>query len=189
MSVAIWRIAVEAPAYAANDLSGTGARMTGGRWNGKGTPVVYCATNIALATLETVHYLRNGGLPFNRYLVRIEVPDTVWDARQLLDPLPGGSDAIPAGLSARTAGEAWIALGTSALLLVPSVIVPDEYNVLINPPARRCRRHRRDYPQALDPRSPLLSLTDAFRPFPGHTAETRTARVLVPTCSLRATGC
>lgn len=133
MTVPLWRIAVEAPAYAANDLSGTGARTTGGRWNSKGTPVVYCATNIALATLETVHYLRSGGLPFNRFLVRIDVPDAVWDARQVLDPLPGGWDAIPAGLAARTAGDAWIAAGGSALLLVPSVIVPDEYNVLINP--------------------------------------------------------
>jgi RES domain-containing protein len=133
MSVAAWRIAVEAPTYAANDLSGTGARMTGGRWNDKGTPLVYCATNIALATLETVHYLRNGALPFNRYLVRIDIPDAVWGARQVLDPLPGGWDAIPAGSSARTAGDAWIASGASALLLVPSVIVPDEYNVLINP--------------------------------------------------------
>lgn len=132
MTVSVWRIAVEAPTYAANDLSGTGAKMTGGRWNSRGTSVVYCATNIALATLETVHYLRSGGLPFNRYLVRIDVPDAVWDARQVLDPLPGGWDAIPAGLTARTAGDAWIASGASALLLVPSVIVPDEYNVLIN---------------------------------------------------------
>jgi RES domain-containing protein len=133
MTVAVWRIAVEAPAYAANDLRGTGAKMTGGRWNTKGTPLVYCATNIALATLETVHYLRTGGLPYNRYLVRIDVPDAVWNARQILAPLPGGWDAIPAGLASRTAGDAWIRSGTSALLLVPSVIVPDEYNVLVNP--------------------------------------------------------
>ena len=133
MTVAVWRIAVEAPAYSANDLSGTGAKSTGGRWNAKGTPLVYCATNIALATLETVHYLQSGGLPFNRYLVRIDVPDAVWDTRQLLAPLPGGWDAVPAGLASRAAGDAWIRSGASALLLVPSVIVPDEYNVLINP--------------------------------------------------------
>ena len=133
MTVALWRIAVEAPTYAANDLSGTGAKMSGGRWNSKGTRIVYCATNIALATLETVHYLRNGGLPFNRYLVRIDVPVGIWAPRRVLDPLPGGWDAIPAGLSARKAGDAWIASRVSALLLVPSVIVPDEYNVLINP--------------------------------------------------------
>lgn len=133
MSVPVWRIAVEAPTYSANDISGTGAKITGGRWNSKGTPVLYCATSIALATLETVHYLRSGGLPFNRYLVRVDIPDDVWTARKVLDPLPGGWDAIPAGLSAQTAGDDWIATRASALLLVPSVIVPDEFNVLINP--------------------------------------------------------
>ena len=133
MSVAIWRIAVEAPTYAANDLTGNGAKITGGRWNSAGTSMVYCASNISLATLETVHYLRNGGLPFNRFLVRIDVPDDVWMARQILDPLPGGWDAIPAGLTARSAGNAWVGSAASALLVVPSVIVPLEHNVLINP--------------------------------------------------------
>ena len=133
MTVEVWRIAVETPTYAANDLSGMGAKITGGRWTRMGTPVVYCASNIALATLETVHYLRNGRLPFNRFLVRIDVPDAVWDARHVLDPLPGGWDAIPAGMAAWVAGEDWIASRSSALLLVPSVIVPEEFNVLINP--------------------------------------------------------
>ncbi|GAA4017849.1 RES family NAD+ phosphorylase [Actimicrobium antarcticum] len=133
MTIQVWRIAVEAPAYAANDLSGTGAKMTGGRWNSKGSAVVYCSTNIALTALETVHYLRSGGLPFNRYLVRIDVPEAIWGKHQVLEPLPGGWDAIPAGLTARAAGDAWINSGMSALFLVPSVIVPDEYNVLINP--------------------------------------------------------
>jgi len=129
----LWRIAVEAPAYAADDLSGTGAKMTGGRWNSKGTPMVYCSSSIALATLETVHYLRGGGLPFNRYLVQIDIPDPVWNTREILHPLPGGWDAIPAGMSARSTGDGWVSAGKSALLVVPSVIVPDECNVLINP--------------------------------------------------------
>lgn len=133
MTTAVWRIATEAPDYAANDLSGTGASLTGGRWNSVGTPVVYCAINIALATIETVHYIKVGSMPYNRYLVRIDIPDDVWAACQVLAPLPGGWDAVPPGISARTAGDAWIASGSSALLRVPSVIVPEEDNVLINP--------------------------------------------------------
>lgn len=129
----LWRIAADTPRYTADDLSGIGAKLTGGRWNSKGVPVVYCATSIALATLETVHYLRAGTLPFNRFLVRIEVPEAVWQARQLLDPVPGGWDAIPAGLSSSRAGDGWCTAGKTALLVVPSVIVPDECNVLINP--------------------------------------------------------
>ena len=133
MTVSVWRIATETPAYAANDLSGAGARITGGRWNNKRTPVVYCASNIALAVLETVQAMRRGGLPFNRYLVRVDIPTDVWDARTRLDAPPPGWDAVPAGLASRRAGERWIAAGTSALLQVPCVIVPDEFNILINP--------------------------------------------------------
>lgn len=129
----LWRIAADTPSYTADDLSGLGAKLTGGRWNSKGVPVVYCATSIALATLETVHSLRGGRLPFNRFLVRIEVPEPVWRARQILDPMPAGWDAIPAGLSARGAGDGWSKAGKTALLVVPSVIIPDECNVLINP--------------------------------------------------------
>lgn len=133
MTGAGWRIAVEAPDYAANDLTGTGAKLSGGRWNSPGMPVVYCACSIALATLETVHSLGAGSLPFNRYLVRVDLPDHVWQARRRLDPPPAGWDAIPAGISARLAGDDWLAGGASALLLVPSVIVPDECNILVNP--------------------------------------------------------
>lgn len=133
MTVPLWRIAVEAPSYAANDLSGAGARITGGRWNSVGTPLIYAATNIALATIETVLHLRGGELPFNRFLVRIDVQDDVWAARVVLDPLPGGWDTLPSGMASRSAGDAWAASNSSALLLVPSVSVPDEYNVLINP--------------------------------------------------------
>lgn len=133
MTVPVWRISVEAPNYRANDLSGTGAKISGGRWNSVGTPIIYCSTNIALATLETVLYLRAGGLPFNRFLVRIDIPDAVWGARTVLDPLPAGGDAVPSGLTSSMTGDAWAASAATALLLVPSVIVPDELNVLINP--------------------------------------------------------
>lgn len=133
MMVPLWRISVEAPNYPANDMSGTGAKISGGRWNSVGTPVIYCSTNIALATLETVLYLCAGGLPFNRFLVRIDIPDAVWRARTVLDPLPAGWDAVPSGLTSSMTGDAWAASAASALLLVPSVIVPDEQTVLINP--------------------------------------------------------
>ncbi|RZI40390.1 RES domain-containing protein [Herbaspirillum sp. HC18] len=133
MTVALWRIAVEAPTYTANDMTGTGAKLTGGRWNNPGTPMVYTSANIALATLETLSYLRTSSLPFNRYLVRIDVPDDVWALLEVLDPLPGRWDAIPSGFTSRKTGDDWIASRRSPLLAVPSVIVPDEQNILINP--------------------------------------------------------
>lgn len=81
MTKTAWRIATEASSYSASDLSGAGAKLTGGRWNHIGTPLVYCSENISLATLETLSYARTGALPFNRYLVRIEIPSTVWSRR------------------------------------------------------------------------------------------------------------
>ena len=133
MTVSIWRIAVEAPSYPANDMTGTGAKITGGRWNSPGTPMVYCSINIALATLETLSYIRASTLPLNRFLVQIDIPKEIWNLRNELNPLPGGWDALPSGITSRKSGDQWITSMESPLLVVPSVIAPDEQNVLINP--------------------------------------------------------
>ncbi|MGH6634691.1 MAG: RES family NAD+ phosphorylase [Gammaproteobacteria bacterium] len=134
MSVAIWRIGTDTPDYTALDLSGEGARRSGGRWNRAGTPLVYASGSIALACLETLAQLAAGDLPLNRYLVKIEAPDAVWNAAEKLDTENHvGWDAIPTGKVSLDAGDAWAAARTSALLIVPSVIVPEERNVLINP--------------------------------------------------------
>ena len=134
MSHALWRISVEAPTYTASDLSGKGAETTGGRWNAKGTSVVYSSTSIALAALETLVHFSAGSLPLNRYLVRIEVPEKVWKQAACLNPknIPGW-DALPPGKSSVDWGQSWLLSGTSALAFVPSVIVPEENNCLINP--------------------------------------------------------
>ena len=130
-----WRIATETPVYGADDLTGTGARVTGGRWNRKGSPVIYASTSIALACLETLVHLNVGGLPLNRYLVRLEIPDEFWERRVELDhtTAPIGWDAEPAGMTSIDQGESWLAAAQAALLLVPSIVVPEERNILINP--------------------------------------------------------
>ncbi|MBN8871500.1 MAG: RES family NAD+ phosphorylase [Rhodospirillales bacterium] len=135
MTATLWRIATDTPAYEADDLSGAGAERTGGRWNEAGTPVVYTSETQALACLETLVHLNAGGLPLNRYLVAITVPDDVWaSARtETAASLPVGWDAAPAGRASLRVGMAWLRSGASALLRVPSMIVPDEFNVLINP--------------------------------------------------------
>lgn len=130
----IWRIATDTPDYLADDISGAGAKLTGGRWNRAGTPMLYCAGSIALACLETVVHLKLDGLPLSRYLVAIEVPKSVWDAAALIDPSSHvGWDALPHGKVSLDAGDQWVASSASLLCRVPSVIVPREDNVLINP--------------------------------------------------------
>jgi RES domain-containing protein len=134
MTLAVWRIAADTSAYTADDRTGAGANATGGRWNRKGTALIYAASSIALACLETVVHFKASGLPLNRYLVRFDVPDDVWAAAETFDlALHVGWDARPAGMVSLDFGDAWAAQQRSALIRVPSVIVPEEHNILLNP--------------------------------------------------------
>jgi RES domain-containing protein len=135
LSRTVWRIATDTRTYEADDLLGAGAKATGGRWNAAGFAIVYTSETRALACLETVIHLNAGGLPLNRYLVEVTIPDDLWtDAQKTaLASLPVGWDAEPAGRTSIEFGTNWIRSGASALLIVPSVIVPEEINVLINP--------------------------------------------------------
>ena len=131
----LWRIAAETRAYAADDLSGAGAAAHPGRWNDYREPVVYCAPTIAMTVLETVAHIDDVGLPLNRFLIRIDVPDKIWAQREELptNKLPPTWAAIPAGQASVKVGAAWLASKRSVVLLVPSVIVPEEWAALLNP--------------------------------------------------------
>jgi RES domain-containing protein len=133
--VILWRIAAETRKYAADDLSGGGAAARPGRWNDSGEPVVYCAPTIAMAVLETTAHIDDAGLPLNKYLVEIAVPDAVWGLRQKVPvvSLPVTWDAVPAGRASVQVGSTWLASFSSPIFLVPSVIVPEEEIALINP--------------------------------------------------------
>ncbi len=132
--VVLWRIAADTPAYEAHDLSGKGAEVSGGRWNRTGTPVVYASTSRALACLETVVHLTQTPLPLNRYLVEIFVPGNLWDAAtDFVGAQAVGWDAEPAGKVSLDWGTVWAKGARTVLARVPSVVVEEEFNVLINP--------------------------------------------------------
>lgn len=131
----LWRIAAETRKYGANDLSGAGAAKSPGRWNDEGQHAIYAAPTIAIAVLETAAHIDDAGLPLNRYLVQIDVPDNIWAARSVMDvsKLPVTWASIPAGRASVQAGADWLRGMASAILEVPSVIVPEEPAALINP--------------------------------------------------------
>ena len=135
MSRYAWRIATDTPDYGADDLTGKGAEKTGGRWNRKGTPLIYASGSIALVCLETLVHLAGGmPLPLNRYLVRIPLSPTAWRKRTVFDPSAHvGWDAEPLGLVSINWGTEWARSGASLVAEVPSIIVPEESNILINP--------------------------------------------------------
>ena len=97
--------------------------------------MVYTSVNRALAALETIVHLNAGGLPLNRYLIEITIPDDVWSAAEVIDAAsaPVGWDAEPASKTSSGFGTRWARSNASLLLLVPSVIVTEESNALINP--------------------------------------------------------
>lgn len=133
----VHRIAATTPDYRADDLSGKGAAITGGRWNRMGFPMLYAASHLSLAMLETLVHLGTGRPPpRNRYHIEIEISDAQWAARRLarLDPaFPVDWDAHPVGVGSVTYGSDWLRAKSELVLVVPSVAVPSEENVLLNP--------------------------------------------------------
>jgi formylglycine-generating enzyme required for sulfatase activity/RES domain-containing protein len=140
--ISIWRIASQGLTWKANDLSGNGAARYPGRWNSLDRPIVYSSSSIALACLETVvHLAGDDPLPFPRQLVRITIPSHHWQQRKMIgneelsgwDSAPTPDHAEDWLAATRAWGDAWL-LGLDSLLAeVPSVIVPEETNLLLNP--------------------------------------------------------
>jgi len=139
-----WRIATDTLEYTADDASGAGAERSGGRWNPRGTPLMYASSTRALACLETVVHLGGAvALPLNRYLVRIDLPPDLWAVRTVFDAAQHvGWDALPPGRVSMAWGAAWAQGAQSCLAEVPSVIVPEECNLLINPRHPQARHVR-----------------------------------------------
>lgn len=138
----LWRIAADTRQHRADDLGGGGAAKRPGRWNDAGEAVVYAAPTISLAVLETAAHIDDAGLPLNRYLLELDVPDDVWALREELDvtTLPASWSAIPASHASVRIGSSWLASLRSPILLVPSVVVPEERASLINPNHPESRR-------------------------------------------------
>ena len=141
-TISCWRIASQGLTWLANDLSGNGAARHPGRWNSLDQPILYSSSSIALACLETVvHLAGDDPLQFQRQLVRLTLPSEHWRQRKRFLPeecsgwdLPLNPVDAEDGLSVpRAWGDAWLLSGESLIAEVPSVIVPEESNLLLNP--------------------------------------------------------
>ncbi len=111
-------------------FSGEGARLYGGRWNSQGVPVAYTAGSRSLALLEILVHLETPRL-LRHYLL---VPVTCSRAEVgVLDTPPEDWRMHPAPRSTQRAGDEWVQAARSPVLRVPSVVVPAEWNYLVNP--------------------------------------------------------
>lgn len=97
--------------------------------------MLYAAASRALACLETfMHLTPTAAFPMNRYLMELTVPADLWAARTVCDPAVHiGWDATPPGLVSIQWGDRWLTSGASLVAEVPSVVVPEESCVLLNP--------------------------------------------------------
>ena len=125
-----WRIVKSR--FADTAFDGEGARLYGGRWNSPGTSMVYTAQSQALATLEVLVHLEKARVLPSYSLCAAHFEEDLVEA---LDPttLPVDWRDYPPLSELRAIGDAWVPEQTSAVLEVPSVIVEDESNYLINP--------------------------------------------------------
>lgn len=147
-----WRLTMSKHARRAFD--GEGARLHGGRWNHAGLPAVYVAATVSLAALE---YL--AGVDVDLAPEPLVVIPVAWDAgvrTEALEPgkLPGDWRTYPHPESTRTLGDAWLERAATAVLSVPSAIVPQERIYVLNPRHPKFAQLRIGPPQpfAYDPR-------------------------------------
>ncbi len=126
---------IEREKYLKTTLTGIGASVSKGyRWNSFNTKLVYTAESRALATLEvSVHLDLSEDLPTDRYYVEIEIPDELIIQEVKIEDLPEDWDSKPPAMTTQTIGDDFVFQNESAVLKVPSSIVPLEYNYLINP--------------------------------------------------------
>ncbi len=120
------------PRYVRTALSGEGTLRVGGRWTPVGLPAVYASDSIALAVLETLVHASSSLAPAHRVVV-VELPDGMDVTTVEADELPEGWRATPAPLSLRIFGREWIEASATAVMKVPSAIVPAESNFVLNP--------------------------------------------------------
>lgn len=114
------------------DLSGEGAYRYGGRWNSKGVRMLYSASNPSLALLETLVHTVSLVPTMDYCLIRMETkPDSIQTLE--LKDLPKDWSVFPAPDHLKSLGDQFIKDGKFLMLKVPSVILPMEWNYLINP--------------------------------------------------------
>jgi RES domain-containing protein len=125
-----WRITTRRDPAAAFD--GEGARLYGGRWNRAGTRLVYASEHLSLAALELFVHLDPEDAPRVLYRFRVELPE---DGVEVLprEGLPRSWRNYPAPDETAALGSEWARRGEQLALVVPSAVVPEEHNVLLNP--------------------------------------------------------
>lgn len=125
----LWRIAQRK--YALDRLC-AGPALYGGRWNPVGMPALYCGASIAICALEKFVHIGQAPLP-PLVLVAVDLPERSRVFTPAPDELPGRWDELPTSASAQALGRHWLEHTDALAMRVPSVVLPEESNVIVNP--------------------------------------------------------
>ena len=125
----VWRLVTAR--FAASAFSGEGARLYGGRWNRKGVSMVYTSASLSLAVLEML--VQDDPLRAHYVAIQAAIPDEVQVERLAADELPADWRTLEARAELQEIGTDWARRLSSAVLAVPSAVVPVESNYLLNP--------------------------------------------------------
>ena len=126
---AAWRLVETARLSTA--WEGAGARRHGGRWNSPGVAVVYLSEHLSLACLEVLVHVQDGAVLQAYSAAGADFGDVPVADLEGGPPSDWRSHTPPA--STQAIGDAWVARGRTAVLRVPSVVVPVEHNFVVNP--------------------------------------------------------
>lgn len=137
MIVRAWRIFK--PKHARWAFTGDGARLYGGRWNSRGVSIVYTAGSQSLAALEMLVHLSSAEVMAKYRICQVDIDAELIEQLNFAE-LPAKWRSDPAPRSLQNLGDHWIREARSAVLCVPSAIVPDEFNYLINPMHRHFKK-------------------------------------------------
>jgi RES domain-containing protein len=114
-------------------LDGEGARINGARWNTAGTRVAYTAGSLSLAIVELLVHTDPDIVPDDLVAHEIEIPESVTFRTISRSDLGERWDAHDDLSKCQSMGDAWLASASECMLVVPSAVVPEEFNYLINP--------------------------------------------------------
>jgi len=146
LKLTVWRIVTHR--FAASAFSGEGARLFGGRWNRKGEPVVYTAQNRSLAFLEML--VQDEPLRANYLLIPAEIPGDIPRLEIDVEQLPENWRTLESRRNLEEIGSRWLRDARYCVLDVPSVVIPAERNLLLNPAHPDFRRIRIGQPESLE---------------------------------------
>jgi RES domain-containing protein len=146
MAIVAWRVVDQR--FGKSALSGEGGLHASGRWHRRGRRVTYLSSSLSLAALELFVHLQRSDSRIPFVAIRVEIPETI--DIELLDLRSLKSDwrREPPVSSTQDLGMAWLAPGRTALLRVPSAVVPIEFNYILNPAHRDAARIKAGKPEA-----------------------------------------